>query len=150
MWSRSRTGATLIRAPRGRLVPVAIAAITVVCVVAGLPLAAAVAAPADATTPNGADDLARQIKEQFAVEMDVDVPPYRTRIAGWEIHGASYLVDVEVFDILFGLSPKRALVLAACWDRNGGFSGGWADTAEAEADLRAEFETAAASCPTSP
>jgi hypothetical protein len=124
----------------------AIAIVAVVLVLAGLPLFAAVAAPPDATTPPGAEELARQIKEQFASELDVDVPPYRTRIANWETHGASYVVDVEVYDILFGSLPRRGLALAGCWDRNEGFSGGWADTPEAEADLRAQFESGASSC----
>jgi hypothetical protein len=120
--------------------------IAVAFVVAGVPLVAAIAAPDDATTPPGAEELARQIKEQFAIELDVDMPPYRTRIAGWRIDGHSYLAEVEVYDILFGSSPRRGLALAGCWDGDTGWSGGWADTPEAEADLRAEFESGAASC----
>jgi hypothetical protein len=102
---------------------------------------------AEASTPAGAEMLAADIHSSFWKEIDVRLPPFRTVIAEWKVVGSSsYLAEVHIYDLLYGASPRRALVLAACWSPGRAFSGGWLDVPGNEAELRSEFEAATAGC----
>lgn len=109
------------------------------------PAVVGAALTADAPTPAGAEDLAEEIRATFSKKVDVPFPPFRTRLERWETFGShSYIVEVQVYDLLFGPFPKRGLVTAACWSRDGDFRGGWLDVPGNEIDLRSEFLKAAA------
>ena len=110
--------------------------------------AMAVAAAADAREPPEATGLADAIRSEFWSAIDVPIPPIRTAVRSFESYPKrSFIVDVEVFDFLFGPVPRRALALAPCWGADHGFSGGWVDTAAAEAQLRSDFADALVQCP---
>ena len=110
----------------------------------GLTIAGA-ALSSDAPPPPGAEDLADQVRATFWKENGVGFPPFRTVTARWETFGAhSYIVEVQVYDLLFGPFPKRGLVIAPCWSRTGTFRGGWLDVPGTETNLRSEFLAAAA------
>ena len=99
----------------------------------------------DAPPPPGAEDLADEIRTTFWKENDVGFPPFRTVLARWETFGShSYIVEIHVYDLLFGPFPKRGLVTAPCWSRTGAFGGGWLEPPENETKLRSEFLKAAA------
>ncbi|HYN70362.1 MAG TPA: hypothetical protein VEX41_09145 [Candidatus Eisenbacteria bacterium] len=107
---------------------------------------------ADAPTPPGAEDLAEEIRATFSKELEVPFPPFRTRLARWETFGShSYIVEVQVYDLLFGPFPKRGLVTAPCWSRSGVFSSGWLDDPGSETELRSAFlKAVACGAPPSP
>ncbi len=108
----------------------------------------AAAAAADAREPPEAAGLADAIRTEFWSAIDVPIPPIRTAVRSYEVYPKrSFIVHVEIFDFLFGPVPRRALVLAPCWRADHGFSGGWADTAAAEAQLRSDFADALVQCP---
>jgi len=116
--------------------------------VVAAPALVAATAPADAPTPIGAERLAADIRSNFWSQMDAPLPPFRTVIRRWERSGdSSYLAEVEVYALAYGLTPRRGLALAPCWSADMAFSGGWLDIPGNQDDLRREFLAAAASCP---
>lgn len=116
--------------------------------VVGVPGLTAALAPPDVPTPAGADALAQDIQRSLASEMELRVPAYRVAIRGWEQVGLnSYLVSVEVYDLLFGLGSRRALVAAPCWSPGRAYSAGWADDVASEGEVRASFQDGAKACP---
>jgi hypothetical protein len=135
------------RGGRGRRTAVVIGlpliALLIVAVL-GLP---AVFAPPDVATPAGAELLASDIRSSLGTELELRVPAYRVALRNWEQSGeSSYLVTVEVYDIRFGLSSRRAMVVAPCWQPGRPFAAGWINEPPEEADIRAEFAVAIAGC----
>ncbi len=135
-----------VRWPRAARV-VLLALVALVLLVVAVPAFVAAIAPTDAPVPAGAELLAADIRSSFWSQIDAPLPPFRTIIRRWERSGeSSYLAEVEIYDLAYGLSPRRGLALAPCWSADRTFSGGWLDIPGNEDDLRREFLAGAASC----
>lgn len=117
-------------------------------VVVGPTALAAATAPPDVTEPVQAAGLAEEIRSRFWSAIDLPLPPIRTAIREYEQYpSSSFLIRVEVFDVLSGPTPRQALVLAVCWPIRHSFAGGWLDSASAETEIRRQFaESVAAGC----
>lgn len=137
--------------PLGRLIAGALVAAVLLVTIPGI---GAHLAPADAPAPAGAGSLADAIRGRFDAAMELPIPAYRVAIREWEVRGRSYLVRVEVYDLLFGLGARRGYAIVGCWEPGGplgnGFGGGWADDASALADVRAQFDSVPRECPDTP
>lgn len=131
-----------------RLIAGALVAAVVLVAIPGI---GAYLAPADAPTPAGAEALAKAIHGRFGAAMELPIPAYRVAIREWEARGGSYLVRVEVYDLLFGFGTRRGYAIVGCWESDGplgdGFGGGWADDAAQLADVRAQFDSVPGDCP---
>jgi hypothetical protein len=122
----------------GRLVLIGVLAAPIVF--GGATVLAAATAPPDALEPPDAAGLGEAIRSGFWSAIDLPLPPIRTAIRSYERYPkGSFIAQVEVFDIVFGPTPRKALVIAVCWSINHAFSGGWLDAAGAEAELRREI-----------
>ena len=110
-------------------------------------LAVEAASAQEAPTPRGAEALAADIRESFWKQIDLRLPPFRTVITKWETaYPNSYLAEVDVYDLLFGLGPRKGLLLAVCWAPGRSYSGGWLDVPGNESALRSEFSAAEGAC----
>lgn len=138
-----------VRGFRPRLLSIG-AALLFVCGAAIAPGINAALAPPDAPTPPGAEELAAQIRDRFDSAMEVPLPAYRVAIREWQERGGSYLVRVEVYDLVFGFSPRLGYAIAGCWrpgSRGLPFSGGWADDDVQLADVLFGWNSIPAICP---